>query len=370
MIFTIASACSSVNFLLSSSLIILCVSKVICIKLKYINNLFYDKIKLLLLQAVITIFIFKPAFSACNGNFVNPVTDICWECFFPMTIGSMPVMPGKAPDTNNFSSPVCVCPKGGVPLPGISMGLWEPIGMVDVVKEPMCFANLGGMKLNLGISKVGTGTQYTPDDTQKHSFHYVHYYKYPVTAIINIVLEAACLEVSGFDVAYISELDPIWNNEALAIIQNPEAILFGNVVAQASCSADCIKTSGGVPFDSLFWCAGCHGGMYPFTGRGVQFNMVQNSVLMAEKTLAKMHRQLQLFNTSGPESICQPTPSPIIKKSQYRTQIVNPVSATNASLGCNPLGRSTILYESGRIKPSIGEEFGYLIWRKRNCCVL
>jgi conjugal transfer pilus assembly protein TraU len=98
--------------------------------------------------------------------------------------------------------------------------------------------------------------------------------------------------------------------------------------------------------------------------------MVQNIVLMAEKTLAKMYRQLQLFNTSGPESICQPTPAPIIKKSQYRTQIVNPVSATSVALGCNPLGRSTMLYESGRIKPSAGEEFGFLIWRKRNCCVL
>ena len=23
----------------------------------------------------------------CEGNFVNPITDICWDCLFPMTIG-------------------------------------------------------------------------------------------------------------------------------------------------------------------------------------------------------------------------------------------------------------------------------------------
>jgi hypothetical protein len=34
--------------------------------------------------------------------------------------------------------------------------------MIDIVKEPMCFANLGGMSLGAGISDVGTGTQYTP----------------------------------------------------------------------------------------------------------------------------------------------------------------------------------------------------------------
>lgn len=282
----------------------------------------------------------------------------------------MPVISGPAPDTNNFASPVCICPKGGIPMPGISMGIWEPIAMVDVVKEPMCFANLGGMSLGSGLSGVGTGTQYAPDDNQKHSFHHVHYYKYPITSIIEIVLDAVCFEVGGFDIAYMSEVDPIWNNESLAMIQNPEAIAFGNLIAQSACAADCTKASASTAFDSLFWCAGCHGGMYPFTGRGVQVNMVQNTVLLAERLLSKMHRQLQLFNTSGPESICMPKPAPIIKKSQYRTQIVNPVSATSGKLGCQPLGRSTMIYESGRIKPAKGEEFGYLIWRKRNCCVL
>ncbi|MWP35901.1 TraU family protein, partial [Escherichia coli] len=35
----------------------------------------------------------------CDGNFVNPISDICWECIFPMSIGDVSVFDGDAPDT-------------------------------------------------------------------------------------------------------------------------------------------------------------------------------------------------------------------------------------------------------------------------------
>ncbi|MEI6096142.1 MAG: conjugal transfer protein TraU, partial [Gammaproteobacteria bacterium] len=27
------------------------------------------------------------ASSACKGHFINPITDVCWNCLFPLTIG-------------------------------------------------------------------------------------------------------------------------------------------------------------------------------------------------------------------------------------------------------------------------------------------
>ncbi|MCF6196996.1 MAG: TraU family protein [Emcibacter sp.] len=51
-------------------------------------------------------------------------------------------------------------------------------------------------------------------------------------------------------------------------------------------------------------------------------------------------------------------------------QPVNPVPATSGPNTCVPMGRSNVLFESGRMIPVIGEDFGYLIWRKRNCCVM
>ena len=52
---------------------------------------------------------------SCTGRFVNPVTDVCWECLFPISIG--PIRMGSAagaPDTPNPGSPICLC---GKPIP-------------------------------------------------------------------------------------------------------------------------------------------------------------------------------------------------------------------------------------------------------------
>ena len=29
------------------------------------------------------------AVDTCNGNFVNPIGDICWDCMFPLSIGPL-----------------------------------------------------------------------------------------------------------------------------------------------------------------------------------------------------------------------------------------------------------------------------------------
>jgi len=62
----------------------------------------------------------------CNGRFVNPITDICWSCILPISIGNIVnIGSGSAPkkrDTRNPSSPLCLCTKAGVPVPGITIG--------------------------------------------------------------------------------------------------------------------------------------------------------------------------------------------------------------------------------------------------------
>jgi hypothetical protein len=35
------------------------------------------------------------------------------------------------------------------------------------------------------------------------------------------------------DIAYLSEVDPLWNDSTLSMLINPEAALFGNLMAQA-----------------------------------------------------------------------------------------------------------------------------------------
>lgn len=310
----------------------------------------------------------------CTGRMVNPITDICWACILPITIGAAPVVPGATADTINFPSPVCVCP---APPPvfvrvGLAVGYWEPIRLVDVTKAPFCFVGIGGMTIDPGISigsgsapSIGTGTELN------NATWHIHWYEYPVFSLLELVMDALCLEnTKSFDVAYITEVDPMWQDDELSFIISPESILFGNLIAQAACAADCLSASFWLPLDPLFWCAGCHGGMYPINGNiPSHIASIQSSSLAMARMIYKMHRETLMPITSGPEAICSAIPSPMIKKSQYRTQITVPIPAIDPIFGCNQLGRSAAFWDSFREVPVSGEDFNYLLWRKRNCCV-
>jgi len=311
----------------------------------------------------------------CHGRFLNPITDICWSCIFPLTIGSVK-LPGfdtkKAPDmlkSDRVSSPVCYC-QTPFPRVGVTVSFWEPVRLVDVTRIPFCFTSLG-LSLNPGL-KVSSGGTDAAVSGENVSFYHVHWYIYPLIAWLNLLIDAVCLDSQGFDVAYITEVDPLWKNDILAAILTPETALFANVVAQTACIGDCAAATAGLPLDWLFWCAGCQGSVYPLSGH-VQAHVsgVQASLLLTERMIFKMHRQGLLWGTIGNQGLCNSYPMPIWRKSQYRSQMTYPIPGTaKEKFPCNPMGRSSTLYESGREFPIKGEDFAWLIFRKRECCAL
>lgn len=312
------------------------------------------------------------AASLCHGKFANPLTDVCWSCLFPISIGSISVFSGGQSDTINPSLPLCTCPMipTGVRI-GISLGYWEPVALVDVTRHPYCMVNLGGMQLaKSGFGRSGEVDESTP--SQSGSFYYVHWYKFPLLYWLNILTDAICVEKSDFDIAYLTELDPTWNDDELTFLLNPEALLFGNLIAQAACAADSIATLTGLPIDALFWCAGSQGSMYPLNGVVQQhIGGVQASTLLTERMTYKMHREGLIWNSVGQNSpaLCYTYPSPIIPKSRYRYQMVNPIpTASGGEQGCHAFGHTTTLWGALHEYPYLGEDFGYLVWKKRNCC--
>ena len=309
---------------------------------------------------------------ACSGRFVNPITDICWSCLFPITIGSVKVSSGGREDTPNPGQIPCWCPRPPwpTPVPGIPVGFWEPVRLVDVTRIPFCMVNMGGLQLSRSHINYGVHGARGEGRAQQ-SFYQVHWYVYPVIYWLELLVDFLCLEQQSFDVAYITELDPLWNADELSFILNPEAVLFGNPLAQAACAVDCAAATAGFPLDALFWCGGCQGSLYPFTGNNAAHNGgVQASLLMVGRMMAKLHRELLLWGTSGQEALCQKVLLPIIKKSQYKTQMTYPRPTTRGPMACNPLGRTEVIWGAGREFPYKGEDFGYLIWRKRNCCAI
>jgi conjugal transfer pilus assembly protein TraU len=123
--------------------------------------------------------------------------------------------------------------------------------------------------------------------------------------------------------------------------------------------------------DQLFWCSGCNGSMYPMNGNiGANVGMEQSGRLAAEHMLYKMHREGLAWGTMGSKGLCGKYLMPVLKKQQYRLQMVNPSPMVSGREACSPVGASTILPHSGRVTPVIGEDLGFLVWRKRSCCVL
>jgi conjugal transfer pilus assembly protein TraU len=229
----------------------------------------------------------------------------------------------KGRDTKNPSSPLCACSKFGqpIPIPGISIGFWEPVRLIDITRTPYCMTNLGGLQLGSDQKRLG-GYRRGYDKHHSHSsFYHVHYYVYPLIYWLELITDFICLEESTFDVAYMSELDPTWNDEELQSILTPDVFLFANPLAQAACTIDCAATTLKLPRDEMFWCAGCLGNIYPFSGANADHvGGVQNSSLLTIRIIARMHRAGLAQSTTTSDAsingpICRKSRAFTIKKS-------------------------------------------------------
>lgn len=311
--------------------------------------------------------------ATCFGKFANPITDICWSCVMPISIGAVPIAAFGQEDIDNPSSPLCYCP-GPPPRVGVEIGFWEPARLIEVTRTPFCLVSLGGVSLDPGLP-APRGAQDARSATGTHtrgSFYQVHYYTNPVLYWLEVLLDFGCLEKGSLDIAYMTELDPLWNDEELTAVLNPEAVVFANPIAIAACSADCIAASIGTPIKELFWCAGCQGLMYPISGYvAAHYGGVQASSLLAQRMLGKMHRQLLAWQYHGREAICGAKLAPVMDKTAYKTQMLYPIPNTEKDGGrcCQPLGRTTQIWGAGKEYPIKGEDFSYMVFRKKNCCV-
>jgi conjugal transfer pilus assembly protein TraU len=310
----------------------------------------------------------------CAGKFINPITDICWKCLFPLSIAGRTVAnPDQDRSTpSEDKSFFCAC---GEPVPriGIPIGFWEPFRLADVTLKPFCMVSLGGTDLKLGI-KTPEGTVHAQQGGKtgrKTAFYHVHWYVYPVLYWMNLVTNLLCMSSESFDIAYMTELDSLWNDDELALWLNPEVALFANSVAQLACSADCASASVATPINTLFWCAGCQGGVYPLTGNlPFHHSGVDASTLILEKMIFKLHRELLLFGSVGKKAACGLYPMPWWRKDQYKLQMTYPSVTKNTKMACNPIGRTTFFWGSNKEYPMKGEDFAYLLWRRRYCCAL
>lgn len=271
--------------------------------------------------------------------------------------------------TVSSNNPLCTC-TSPVRL-GVKMSFWEPIRMVDVVRKPYCFVSLGGLTIDFGIEAPSHAQTTKQEARSPSSFYHVHWYTNPLLFWLEVLMDNGCLEKGVFDVAYVTELDPLWADSETTFIINPDVALFANPIAQAACAADCIAATAGFPTDLLSWCGGCQGSLFPMDGFvGSKVGGVQASSLLLMRFTAKLHRQGQMWAASGSNGLCGFYPQLEIPKSNYKYQMTYPIPETQKINGkcCQPFGRSAVIWGAGKEFPYKGEDFAYQLFRKRDCC--
>jgi len=319
-----------------------------------------QKINVLLLLLVAANFapINEAEAGKCGPEFVNPVTDIAWQCIFPIRIGGLIQANAGAPeDPDTISSPVCVC---GLRV-GVTMSFWEPSRMIDTVSDPMCFMAIGQQMANPAPGQLGGGLMREEHDVK--AFQQMHYYIFPAWAILDMFYDFPCIDNTSFDIAMMTEVLPHWNNELTGLLLNPEAVLFGNPAAQMACAADAVAALHGMPINELFWCQGSWPSVYPLSGSITATDYVEANAGIAGRGIFMMGRVGMLWDPGITE--CGAVPVPIWRKRNIRLQLAKPVR----DYSCQPIGRSGLLWTHMKNPPMAGDNFAWMMFRKVKCCV-
>lgn len=288
---------------------------------------------------------------------------------FPITLfgsgGGEDDPPGKVTD------PACVCfDDMGVPDIGYTAGFWNPARLIEIVRTPYCSPALGGITIQDDPTMMG-GYIREEGDSSDGAFYHYHYYAFPLFAILELVINPEC-NAGGFiefDLMYLSELEPTWNDEELSLFLTPEVAVFANPLAIASCSIDCAAATAREPTNSMFWCAGCWGNLYPFTGHiASDGSPPRDTSLLATRSVAALHRRGLAHKTYGLDALCGGSIFPMIPKEQYKMSLLYPLGEAEPRC-CHWIGESTFGWGEWRNLPAVGEDFVYMLWRYTDCCM-
>jgi conjugal transfer pilus assembly protein TraU len=322
------------------------------------------------------------------------ITNICWTCLFPMKImGSVQLGSGSVP-SGSSDEKVCICSgSDGVPSIGFALGAWEPEALVELVRQPYCSPSLEGVRIRNSFKLWGMKDGSDGGSSSNQFLNY-HYFSFPLYEILSLLITPECNAggFTDFDLLYVSEIDPTWSEDELAIFTQPEVAIASNPLLQAECPADCAAATTATPIDNLWWCVGCWGNLYPFVGNVPSGGSPPRvSSLLASRALAALHRRGLAWRTTGDDVLCGGVIDPMIPKSQYKMSMLFPVpeasSLVQAPNGgantdtdiphtynwsgtcCHNIGVPTFLWGEWRNIPSAGEDFVYLLWRWTDCCV-
>lgn len=322
------------------------------------------------------------------------VTNICWSCLFPMKLMGVAQLGSGSIPSNSADQTICFCSgSDGIASIGFTLGAWEPEALVELVRQPYCSPTLGGTRIRDSFKLWGMKDGSDGGSASNQFLNY-HYFSFPLYEILQLLITPECNAggFSDFDLLYVSEIDPTWSEDELSVFTQPEVAVAANPLLQAACPADCTAATLSSPIDKLWWCAGCWGPLYPFTGNVPSGGSPPRvSSLLATRALAALHRRGLAWRTTGNDVLCGGKIAPMIPRSQYKMSMLFPVPEASTTIQppgagsggsstvpnsynwsqtcCHNIGVPTFLWGEWRNIPSVGEDFVYLLWRWTDCCV-
>ena len=350
--------------------------------------------KILLLTAIIILLGAFPARSddpppkkECKSSFPDIVNDICWDCMYPIRVGGKVIlkadnMPDNVqeitsnPDDYTPGEYICDCEgQNDEIFFGIYVSFWEPARVMEITPEPGCFSFMFGMDMREALGATYGVKGPAPVTPLEKSFQHVHYYHAPIMEMLDIFgLADFCKEwgMSGLDIAYMTELSPLWKDDELNLLVRAESAVFANPVAQTLCTVDCLAASASYPINAMFWCQGCWGSIYPMSGH--LGHVIGSPITVSSNLMVRLLAEMARFpappaveyDTSSSFAKCGGVIRPVLKKSQYRINTLSPIPEAKSY---HSLGASSFLWGEHRTIPATGEDHSFVVWRKRNCCL-
>lgn len=301
------------------------------------------------------------------------ITDICWECMLPLRVAGFAIGggSGEAPPgaTNQM---LCSCEDNlGVPMPGFVTSMWEPARLIEVVRQGGCAPSLGGVSLPLGTGRFeGMNGSMSDADADDIAFMQLHYYNFPLLMMLELFIEDRCMAnaIPDFDLLFMTELDPTWNNSDLAFFTHAESAATANPAAIEACAIEAMKMStGDWPIDHMYWCLGSWGTLYPLTGQQAPVGGYNKlTAKLAARQVAAMHRRGLERKTFGEGALCDADFAPMLPKTQYRISHFWPLADANRAEKVGSLWQK--LSQQKNV-PGMGDDGVMVLWRYNDCCV-
>jgi conjugal transfer pilus assembly protein TraU len=331
--------------------------------------------RLLILAGLFLFLVFRVSFlyAECKATFFNLITDVDWTGIFPVRIGGVVIKGGESEELKHLDELdevkkiICTCKtKQGITF-GLAVSFWEPARVAEIVKDPWCFPLIGGITIeSQPMTQGGADQEFAASQTHQY-FAQAHWYMFSVWNMLDLFMDVPCIPWEGFDLAYMTELDPLWQRDDLALFIHPEVLLFANPIAQAACIADSVTSQIGKPIDQLFWCMGSWGGAYPLSGSTDQSTIIEGAANLAGRMIFKLSREGVMWDPGV--DLCGAVVTPIWIKSHYKMHLMKPTRTRII-----PIGQSSFVWGLGK-DPFFGtnkgaaENFDWLIFRKIKCCL-